>query len=105
MFSEGSRYVVYSADTLYYLPNSSCSEGSQVNISNQTVQRFRLVNGNWLASDFYQTGNYSNTSYICHVYSENSSIIHNMDSFILPATLIVLCFFFIIYHWFIRLRG
>ena len=105
MFQDGARYVVNSADTLYYLPNSSCSEGSQITIPNTQVIRFRLVNNNWLASDVYTTGNISNTSYYCHVYSSDSDIKHNPDSFILPGVIIMVCFFTIIYHWFLRLRG
>lgn len=105
MFSDGSRYVVYSENTLYYLPNSSCSEGASVTLNNTSVVRYRLINGTWLASDNYTTGNYNSTTYICHVYNSDSPIVHNVDSFILPATLIMICFFTIIYHWFLRLRG
>lgn len=105
MFQDGARYVVNSADTLYYLPNSSCSEGSQITIPNTQVIRYRLVNNNWLASDVYTTGVNSNTSYYCHVYSSDSVIKHNPDSFILPAVIIIVGFFSIIYHWFLRLRG
>lgn len=105
MFEDGSRYVVSSADTLYYLPNSSCSEGSEVTFSNTQVVRYRLVNNNWLASDVYTTGNIGNTRYICHVYHDDTALKFSPDAFILPATIIMLAFFSVIYHWFLRLRG
>lgn len=105
MFQDGARYVINSADTLYFLPNSSCSEGSSVNLNNTNVVRYRLINGHWMASDNYQTGQYSNTSYYCHVYSDDANINYRPDSFILPATIIVICFFSIVFHWFLRLRG
>ena len=105
MFEDGARYVVNSADTLYYLPNSSCSEGSTITLNNTQVVRYRLVNNNWLASDIYTTSNYGSTSYYCHVYSKSDEIIHNPDAFILPGVLIMLCFFSVIFHWFLRLRG
>lgn len=105
MFEDGSRYVVYSENTLYYLPSSSCSEGSSVTLNNTSVIRYRLINGTWLASDQYNTGSYGNTTYICHVYNKDSSIIHNPDVFVLPAVLIMLCFFSVIYHWFIRFKA
>lgn len=105
MLEDGSRYVVNSADTLYYLPNSSCSEGSEITLPNTQVIRYRLVNNNWLASDVYTTGNIGTTRYICHVFSDSSSPRFAPDTFVLPAVLIMLAFFSVIYHWFIRLRG
>lgn len=104
MLEEGDRYVLNSADTLYRISNSSCAEGSSVNIQNQSVTRYRLIEGKWYAQDIYQLGNYTNTTYICHVYSE-SQMFQRQSDYILPATLVVLCLFSCIFHWFLRLRG
>lgn len=100
----GDRYVIYSANTLYRLPSSTCTEGSTVNLSNTSVNRVYLVNGQWQYGDFYTTGNYNSTSYVCHVWNEVSPK-YDVNFLILPATLLVMAFFYIIYKWFIRLRG
>lgn len=104
MLQEGDKYVLNSSDTLYRISNSSCTEGSQVNIQGQTVVRFRLIEGKWYAQDFYSIGNYSNASYICHVYNDVQDF-YNPSFAVLPATIIVLCLLSCIFHWFLRLRG
>lgn len=100
---QGSRYVVYSQDTLYMLHNSQCNEGDSVTLNNNIVTRFRFVNGHLLGGDEYLVNNYSSTTYICHIY--NDSLTFNPNYLVLPATIIMLCFLSIIFHWFLRLRG
>lgn len=104
MLENGSRYVISSADTLYYLPNSSCSEGSSVNLQGESVTRYRLINNNWYAQDNVTISNYNNYPFICHVY-DSSKDFFNHEAGVLPAVLIVLCLFSCIFHWFLRLRG
>lgn len=104
MLQDGDKYVLYSSDTLYRLTNSSCSEGSSVNLQNQTVKRFRLIEGKWYAQDEYNISNYGTASYICHVYNEQTDFQRATD-YLLPSVLIVLCLFSCIFHWFLRLRG
>lgn len=104
MLQDGDRYVISAADTLYKLNNSNCSQGDSVNIQGSTVDRYRLINGQWYASDKYTLGNYSNTTYVCNVYNSASQFQYK-QYYILPATIIVLCLFSVIYHWFLRLRG
>ena len=104
MLENGDRYVLNSVDTLYRIPNSSCSEGSTVNLQNTNVVRYRLIEGKWYAQDNYSVGNYSTSTYICHVYNQYTDF-WQQQAFILPAVLIVLCLFSCIFHWFIRLRG
>ena len=100
---DGSHYVVSSQDTLYYLPSATCSEGDTITLNNTTVLRYRLINGRFVASDYTVISNYQSTSYICHIYHDD--YIFKPSDFVLPAVLIMLCFFSIIYHWFLRLRG
>lgn len=104
MLEDGDRYVLYSSDTLYRLTNSSCVEGSSVSLQNQSVTRFRLIEGKWYAQDIYQLNNYSSTTYICHVYNKWRDF-QQQQAYILPATIIVVLVFSCIYHWFLRLRG
>lgn len=99
----GDKYVVYSSTTLYRLPNSSCSEGDTITLSDTVVERLYLVNGNWVQGDVFTTGSYYNTSYICHVWDNSQQL--NINYLILPSVLIMICLFGIIYRWFIRLRG
>lgn len=92
-----SRYVVYSQNTLYRLPNSTCSEGSQVTLSNTQVQRFIIIGDRLIAQDFYTTGNYGSTTYTCHVWNANTSYILSISDLILPATLFVFGLFWFLY--------
>lgn len=101
---DGDRYVASSQNTLYYLPNSSCSEGDPISLSNSLVHRVYNINGNWVKGDLYTTSSYSNTQYVCHVWS-NSKDLYNSNYLILPSVLIVLCFFSIVWSWYNRLRG
>ena len=76
---DGDRYVVYSENTLYNLPNSSCSEGSQVNVRGLTVNRLRFINGDLYKSDSVTLSNYSDSYYTCHVYNHFRDF-KNMES-------------------------
>ena len=101
---DGDKYVVNSQNTLYRLTNTSCSEGDTVVLQNTPVERVFLVNGKWQVADNYTTSNYSSSSYICHIWDNNSQFF-NVNYLILPAVLIMLCLFFVINKWFMRLRG
>lgn len=100
----GDRYVVNSADTLYILSNSSCSEGSQITLSNAQVIRVYLVNGQWLKGSTTTLGSYNNT-YTCHVWDRLSSPSFSTVTLPLCGLLIVICLFMVIFKWFIRYRG
>ena len=99
----GDRYVVGSQNTLYRLSNSSCVEGDSITLQNAVVERYFLVNGSWQASDSYVVGAYNSSTYVCHVWDQTKT--YDVNYLILPATLFVICFFCMIYRWFIRLRG
>lgn len=101
---DGDRYVVASQNTLYRVANSSCSEGSQITLTNSTVERVYLINGTWTVADTYTTSNYGSTTYMCHVWS-NATQTFNINYLVLPAVILVVAFFSLIYKWFIRLRG
>lgn len=101
---DGDRYVVNSQNSLYYLPNSTCSEGDTVVLNNSSVQRVYNINGVWLKADLYTTGSYNSSSYICHVWSD-TTLKYNPNYILLPAVIVVLCFFSIIWSWYSRLRG
>lgn len=92
-----SRYVVYSQNTLYRLPNSSCSEGSQITLANTQVERYLLISDRWVHQDNYTTSNYGNTQYICHVWQSDNNFVLPYSSLILPATLLVFGLFWFLY--------
>lgn len=102
--NNGERYVVNSADTLYYLPNSSCNEGDTITLNNAAVQRVYLVNGQWLKGYTSTLGSYNNT-YICHVWDRLSSPVVSPIVLPLCGCIVSLCLFNVIFHWFIRYRG
>lgn len=101
---QGDKYVVNSQNSLYYLPHTSCSEGDSVVLNNTQVVRVYNLDGKWRKADFYTTGNYNSNTYICHVWNVGSDSL-NPSSVLLPAVLICLCFFSIIFSWFNRMRG
>lgn len=94
---KGSRYVVYSQDTLYSIPNSTCSEGATVNLNNTSVVRYRLIGSKWVAQDNYTTSNYSNTSYICHVWNDDFAYQLDYSSLVLPALFLAFGVFWFLY--------
>lgn len=101
---DGDHYVVSSQNTLYYLPSASCSEGSSITLNNTSVQRVYNINGVWQKGDLYTTGSYNGTTYICHVWN-SAKMTFDPNFIVLPATIIILCFFSIIWSWYSRLRG
>lgn len=100
----GDRYVVSSSDTLYRIPNSSCSEGDSIDLSNTQVVTYRKIGNQWYASNNTTISSYYSNSYICHVYNSPFDFI-DRTAYVLPAVVIVVCLFSCIYHWFLRLRG
>lgn len=102
----GTCYVYNNATTIYAYPNLVCSDGSPLPSFNETVREVYYINRGQaiLASSNNVAGNagYGST-YIAHIYNGETFLDHN--TFVLPATLVVLCFLAIIYKWFIRLRG
>lgn len=100
----GDHYVITSANSLYYLPSSSCSEGSTVNIRNAQVIRVYNVDGKFIKSDFYTISNYNDANYICHIWNVGKDQL-NPNYLILPAVILVVCLFHIVFSWFNRMRG
>lgn len=102
--NNGDRYVVNSQNTLYRIPSATCVEGDTITLNNTVVHRFFLINGTWTAGDIYTTSSYGTNSYICHVW-DNEKLTYDVNFLILPATILCVLLFSIIYKWFIRMRG
>lgn len=106
---EGLCYIYNNSTTLYAFPDLSCSEGSPLpSFSNTTRQIYYLYDGKAVHSrtDSVSWGVGSNySSYIAHIATGDRLEFVPLGYFILPATLFVLCFFAVIYKWFVRLRG
>lgn len=99
-------YVYYDKDTLYVFPSLVCTDGGQlpgfVSTTRDTysISRGRLIKTE-SASVNYSDFDYS--PYVVHVYHGESFL--DFNYLVLPCTLLVICFFTVIYKWFIRLRG
>lgn len=105
--SDGVCYYISDSNTIYAFPNLQCSDGSSFpNVSNQTRETYRLIGGRYVLtrSDWVGTNYQDLSSYVAHVWHGDSYYL-DINSLILPATLLMICFFYIIYKWFIRLRG
>lgn len=93
-------YVVDTQNTLYSVPSASCSEGDAINVSGLDYTTIQNVNGHFISG---VSGTFTdNITMVCHDWS---TFQYNPSFYLLPATLIMLCLFSCIYHWFLRLRG
>ena len=99
----GDYYFINDQGVVSLLPSNACTEGSSFTPQNITVQQMTLINGHFLPGRNFTYTSYNTNSFTCLVY--DGSLEYNLADMILPATLIMLCFFSIIYHWFLRLRG
>lgn len=99
----GDLYFINDQGVISLLPSNACVAGSYFVPQNITVKRMAFVNGHLLPSRSYTYTSYNTDSYMCLEY--DGKLDYNPADMILPATLIMLCFFSIIYHWFLRLRG
>lgn len=101
--NNGDLYFINDSGVISLLPPNACVAGTSFVPQNITVQRMTFVNGHLLPSRTYTYTSYNTDSYKCLEY--DGKLDYNPADMILPATLIMLCFFSIIYHWFLRLRG
>ena len=104
----GLCYILYNSSTIYAFPDLSCSEGSVLpSFSSTTRQTYYLYDGKpYLSNISTITNSYNNYStYVAHVSNGDRYQFVGLGDFLLPAVLIMLCFFAVIYRWFIRLRG
>lgn len=106
--SDGTCYIQYNSDTIYAFPDLSCTENSILPTFNTTTRQvYILSNGKYILtrSDNISYNSLYYTDYVSHISSELDRFAIDTNFLILPASLFVLAFFSIIYHWFIRLRG
>lgn len=105
----GLCYILYNSSTIYAFPELHCSEGSILpSFSSTTRQTYYLHDGKPYLSNSTTITNsgYNNySSYVAHIATGDRYEFVGLGSFLLPAVLIMLCFFAVIYRWFIRLRG
>lgn len=107
---DNTCYILYNSTTIYAFPNlRNCVDGHNLpSFQQETRDTYNLYNGRWVKthSDLVNNNynNYTNyVAYIANDFGRYSGIDPNY--LILPATLLVLAFFLVIYKWFIRLRG
>lgn len=107
--NDGTCYIQYNASTIYGFPNLSCTEGSTVPTFSSTVREtYYIYNGRIVLSNRQTVTNTSGTSYnnyVSHIWGNKVEYSLDANYLVLPATILVVAFFWIIYKWFIRLRG
>lgn len=105
----GTCYIYNNSSTIYAFPDLNCSDGSPLpTFSTTTRQTYYLYDGKavYSRSDSVSWGTGSSYStYIAHIATGDRLEFVPLGYFVLPSVLIMLCFFSVIYHWFIRLRG
>lgn len=106
---DGICYIQYNANTIYAFPDLNCNEGSLLPSFTSTNRwTYYVYNGRYVLSNkqaISQQGSGQYSTYVSHVYHGEGSYAFDANSLILPASIFVCAFFWVIYKWFIRLRG
>lgn len=105
---DGTCFIYNGSSSLYAFPSLTCTEGQTVSgLTNVQRQTYTLINGRYVLTRVDTLSNQypQYSEYVWHRWDNSRDYGFSRDSFILPATLLVICFFYIIYKWFIRLRG
>lgn len=106
---DGTCYIQYNSNTLYGFPNLSCTEGATLPTYSSTVREtYYIYNGRIVLSNRQNITSSSGGSYrdyVSHIWGNKVEYSLDANYLILPATILVVAFFWIIYKWFIRLRG
>lgn len=105
----GTCYIQYNANTIYAFPNLSCTEGSTMPSFSSTIREtYYIYNGKIVLSNrqnITSTSSQSYSTYVSHLWGNKMDNSLDVNYLVLPATILVVAFFWIIYKWFIRLRG
>lgn len=105
----GLCYIYYNSNTIYAFPDLNCTDGVLLpSFSSTTRQTYYLYDGKAVLSNIstVSSSQYNNYStYVAHIATGDRLEFVSRGVFVLPAVLIMLCFFAVIYRWFIRLRG
>lgn len=105
----GLCYIYYNSNTIYAFPDLSCNDGSLLPaFTSTTRQTYYLYDGKAVLSNISSISNssYNNYStYVAHIATGDRLEFVSRGTFVLPGVLIMLCFFALIYRWFVRLRG
>lgn len=105
----GTCYIQYNASTLYGFPNLDCTEGNLLPSYSSTVREtYYIYNGKIVLSNrqtITSTSGGSYRDYVSHIWGNKVDYSLDANYLVLPATILMVAFFGIIYKWFIRLRG
>lgn len=106
---DGICYIQYNANTIYAFPNLHCNEGDLLPSYTSTARwTYYVYNGRYVLSNKQTHENNYNQAYgtyVSHIYHGSLGSAFDPNYLVLPATILVVAFFSIIYRWFIRLRG
>lgn len=103
----GTCYVFASDSELVAFPLLSCSDGDILQLSESTTaEDYIIISGRLFkvrersvdSSDFRDSS-------VLHVWSANSQYFLDMNFALIAGVGFIICFFTILFHWFIRLRG
>lgn len=104
----GDCYVINSSTVLYHFPTLTCTEGGTLPVVNN-IRRDTYIRGEdgKFRQTQYQT-NYSNTSsttvLTTHIWDDSVFNHISPDAYVLPATLVMLSIFWLIFKMVIGLR-
>ena len=93
-----SCYVLIDDTTVYSYDIPNCKVGDTLSVSDNTVHDIYKIVNNKLIKQSVSNFNYANDTY--YVYSNtDGSLGFDTNFLILPAVLLVICMFSIIYKW------
>lgn len=104
--NDGTCYTFGTNNVVYAYPQLECTDNDTLPCYTSTLQEIYIIRDGQL----YKTGSATVSSFNCptangYIYNANTFPFYDTTAFILPATLICLCFFAIIWRWFFRLRA
>ena len=107
MLPDGICYTIQNATTLYTYPDLPCTEGGTLpSFSNRTRDTYiRGDNGIYVLSSRTTTSNTIGTTLsVTHLWNSDWWNLIHPQHYVLPATLLIICFFSLILKMFMGVR-
>ena len=104
--SDGSCFIYFDTSTIYSFHNLVCTDGDLLPTSNQPydIDEYKLINGHYVKTrSFSDNINSDYIAYVSHGFNDYSGL--DMNVFVCLGAVFSILFFYVIYKWFISMRG
>lgn len=104
--SDGTCYIYFDTSTIYAFNSLNCTDGDKLPTASQPydIDEYKMINGRYVHTrSFSDTINSDFIAYTSHNFNDYSGV--DMNVAICLGALFTILFFYVIYKWFIRMRG